>query len=108
MRRDELLAIADETFKKCKGILDCKNHDYSKGEEDALRNFKMVENFRLTDMPTGVLVRLCDKFSRIANLIHSEAKVKDETIEDTIDDAINYLIIFKATLHERKQQVHNG
>lgn len=103
MQTQELLDLADSTFTKCKDTLIKKNHDYSKGE-DALRNFKMVEVFNLTDSQTGIMVRLCDKFARICNLIHNEPKVS-EKVEDTIDDAINYLVLLKASRMDSKEKV---
>ena len=102
METPELLSLADTTFKKCLDTLTKKNHDYSKGK-DALRNFKMVEVFNLTDAPTGILVRLCDKFARVANLLNTEAQVKDESVTDTIDDIINYCILLKACIAESKK-----
>jgi len=44
------------------------------------------------------MVRILDKMARISNLMHKEAKVKDETVLDTIADAINYLAILLAWL----------
>jgi len=38
-------------------------------------------------------IRLEDKFNRFKNLIKNEAKVKDETIEDTLLDMANYAIM---------------
>jgi hypothetical protein len=102
MNNKELFEIAKETFTKCLGVLENKNHDYAKDSEDALRNFKAVEFFHLTDTSTGIAVRLCDKFMRICNLLHSDAKVKDEKVEDTINDMINYLIILKASRSEKQ------
>ena len=102
MERLELLQIAEQTFKKCLDILDKKNHDYTKDNSDALRNFKAVEFFRLTDAPTGILVRLSDKFMRICNLSHGDkAKVVGESLQDTIDDMINYLVLYKASLMDK-------
>ena len=102
MQTPELLQLANETFNKCLDILQKKNNDYSKGQ-DALRNFKMVEVFQLTDPGTGILVRLCDKFARVCNLIHSEAQVKDEAVTDTIDDIICYCTLLKACIAESKK-----
>lgn len=53
----------------------------------------------------GILVRLCDKIARISNLIDKKEAVKDETIEDTICDAIGYLGILRAWLIENKKNV---
>jgi hypothetical protein len=103
METTELIKIAQDTFVACSDTLIKKNHDYSKGE-DALRNFKLVEVMKLTDIATGIAVRLCDKFSRICNLLNTEAKVKDEAIEDTIDDMINYLVLLKASLKEQRKK----
>ncbi len=102
MQRDTLLKVATDTFEKCLNTMDQKNSDYAKDNVDALRNFKAVEYFKLTDSSTGVAVRLCDKFMRICNLLHSDPAVKSESIEDTINDMINYLVILKATLLETK------
>jgi hypothetical protein len=101
MESKMLFALAESTFKACLETMARKNHDYAKDTVDALRNFKAVEYFKLTDTATGVAVRLCDKWMRICNLLHTDAKVKDEKIEDTINDMINYLVILKASLMER-------
>ena len=102
MQREELLKVASDTFDKCLRVMDQKNHDYTGGSVDALKNFKVVEFYSLTSAPTGVLVRMCDKFMRLCSLVNTEARVADESIEDTADDLINYLIIFKATLRDSK------
>ena len=100
MQVKELLKIATNTFGECLNTLEAKNHDYSRGE-DGLRNFKLCEIMQVADAENGIMVRLCDKFARICNLLHAENKVKSESIEDTIDDAINYFVILKATLKEK-------
>ena len=87
----ELIKIAQDTFTACEATLVAKNHDYSRGD-DGLRNFKLCENMQLAEAENGIMVRLCDKFARIANLLHADSKVKSESIEDTIDDAINYFV----------------
>ena len=104
MQREALLEVANNTFNTCLSTMDRKNSDYAKDVDDALRNFKAVEFFHLTDISTGIAVRLCDKFMRICNLLHGEqAIVLDEKVEDAIDDMINYLVILKASMIERKK-----
>lgn len=49
------------------------------------------------------MVRISDKISRLATLLDvREAQVKDESVADTIRDAINYLAILLAYLDTRK------
>lgn len=97
MTTKELLNIASETFKNCFDILQRKNADYAQ-TEDALSNFRLVERLGVTDIVTGLLVRLADKNARIINLTKRPAKVLDERLEDTIQDAINYLVLLLAII----------
>lgn len=82
-----------------------KNADYSRPQdapEDpyaCFRNFMRVEASGLCSTETGLLVRLEDKMSRLNNLLKSgadKAAVADESIDDTILDAINYLALLAA------------
>jgi hypothetical protein len=104
MTTTELFKIAEETFSLCLDTMKKKNSDYSSKnpDTDALKNFKLVSYLEVTDPATGILVRLSDKFSRLANVYKGDLAVKSESVEDTINDAINYLIILKATLRECK------
>jgi len=100
MTKEELFAIQKEAFERCNKIMEAKNHDYA-GDGDALKNFKLVEFLGVCSAETGVLVRMCDKISRIANLLKSEAKVEGEKIGDTLDDNINYSNILRACIKEK-------
>ena len=99
MDKQTLFKIQEEAFTRCLDICKKKNHDYA-GDGDALKNFKLVEYLGICDAPTGVMVRLCDKFSRLANVYKGGAKV-NETVDDTLDDIINYCNILRATLIEK-------
>jgi len=92
-----LLESMESTFKNCLEIAKKKNADYAGDTEnsDPFQNFKNSTVVKVS-VERGILVRLMDKMSRISNLIDAEAKVKDESVYDTIDDAINYLSILKA------------
>ena len=58
----------------------------------------MVELFGITDVKTGILVRMTDKFARLINLTKKEANVQGETIIDTLQDLQNYAAILAAYL----------
>jgi hypothetical protein len=100
-----LVENARQTFNECLIILSNKNHDYSKGD-DEFRNFKLISKIRKNITPAdGIIVRITDKIARIGNLLDLKTeviRVKDEKLEDTIKDAINYLVILKAWLDSKE------
>ena len=105
MKNDELFELAKQTFDKCLQTLHEKNHDYSTGGNDrvdALKNFKLVSYLGITDADTGLLVRMCDKMSRMANVYKGGAQVTDEQLQDTVMDTINYCILLLAIKKDMK------
>lgn len=94
-----------DSFDKAMKLVISKNQDYA-GTKDPLANFRAVENTSITDMITAILVRMSDKWTRICNL-HNKgfAAVKDETIEDTLLDLMNYCAIL---IYARKVQTPIG
>ena len=84
----------DAIVKKAKSLCDDKNIDYAQ-QYEPFSNFEMVEALKICDVPTGILVRISDKIARIANLLKRNGKmvIKDEKLEDTLLDLINYSII---------------
>lgn len=65
-----------ETFVK-------KNHDYGNSFDKSLDKFGLVAS----------IVRMGDKMNRIESLINKDAKVKDESIRDTLLDLANYAVM---------------
>lgn len=97
--QQSLIASIETTYKDGVNIIRKKNSDYAT-TEDALSNFKVIQNLGVVDYKRGILVRIADKFARIVNLLDRENAVMDEKIEDTILDMINYLAILKAALED--------
>jgi hypothetical protein len=96
---EELFAHALETMKK-------KNADYA-GDASSMKNFEVSAQVANIKMSQGILTRLMDKMTRIGNLINKEGEVKDESIFDTLEDAINYTAILKYALEiERKNATY--
>lgn len=64
-------------------IYQAKNQDYGNSFEVSLYKFGLVAS----------IIRLSDKMNRIECLSQTKAKVKDESIEDTLLDLANYAIM---------------
>lgn len=81
-------------------ILRAKGHDYA-GDGDTFGNLR---DFGWK----GIIVRLGDKYHRLKNFCLSggHLKVKDENIEDTLKDLINYG--FLALILKRNQNGTDG
>lgn len=91
--RDKFIQGIANTYVDCLDIVKKKNADYAVSSDPFL-NFRNASVVGVTP-ERAILVRIMDKISRISNLIDKQADVKDETIQDTIHDAINYLAILK-------------
>lgn len=93
---DFLVGSLTERFGRCVGIAAVKNQDYATSS-DPFANFRRSEMVGV-DPGRAILVRITDKLCRISNLLEAEGAVKDESVSDSIDDAINYLAILGAWL----------
>lgn len=89
-----LLQNVRQTYAKAIGIVERKNRDYAT-EADPFANFRTATVLGLT-VEKGILVRTLDKIMRVNNLLENPAYVTEESIEDTLVDAINYLALLKA------------
>lgn len=103
---DNLITSSEKLFAQALETMKKKNADYS-GDNRGMKNFEVSATVANIKMSQGVLVRLMDKMTRIGNLINSEAKVKDESIFDTIQDAINYSAILYHALQIEKEKVQH-
>ena len=97
---NQLQQSIKKTFQEALKIVEAKNKDYA-SSDDGLKNFRSAELVKVS-MEKAILVRLLDKISRIGNLLDKSNAVKDESITDSILDAINYLAILKAKLEDKK------
>ncbi len=68
----------NDLYEKCRNIFEKKNSDYG----DSFVDYGLI----------GILVRLGDKFNRINSLINKKI-VNYESIDDTILDSFNYIIL---------------
>lgn len=84
----------EQVFEECLELYKRKNHDYSNNGESAFdKAYKKMG-------AKSLWLRLNDKFTRFESLLFAEdeAQVKDEKIEDTLLDLINYAAMGLAKL----------
>lgn len=80
-----------------------KNADYA-DIQDAFANFRQIEHLTSgrISVEAGILTRMSDKFTRVANLLARPAAVADESILDTLRDISVYAKILRIYLQDKK------
>lgn len=92
--RPRLYALHKELSATALALMEKKNHDYA-AASDPFRNFRMFG-------PLGILVRLSDKMSRLRSFEEEgQLLVKDESVQDTVLDIINYAVLYYGMVLER-------
>ena len=101
--REQLLQAHGELCEKARQLMEAKNADYSNGG-DPFHNFRGA-SFLHVDPVKGALIRLQDKVARLVSFLdRGDLKVKDESVDDTIIDMINYSVIVREMIREKKEQ----
>ena len=104
MTRDELLKSHTELTKKAHELMKRKNADYAgRAGTEPFANFTRCEAMGICTTEAGMLVRMTDKLSRLSSFVEAGAfQVKDESLEDTCVDIINYAILFHSFVQNKK------
>ncbi len=100
----------EKIYEHCANVVDKKNTDYGRSD-DFYYNFRQVEELG-TPMWVGIFTRFLDKHSRLVNAVHQfnttgKIVMKNETMEDTLIDGINYLALTLATYNDWKNEEDN-
>lgn len=104
MTREELLTLHFMTCNQAREIMSAKNQDYAGGGSDPFGNFRGAL-FLGVEPEIGLLMRCMDKFKRIEAFVNTGTlAVKDEPVDDAIRDVINYMILLKGLVEERKSK----
>jgi len=90
----------DVVFSDLLSILERKNSDYTANVEfDEFANFRLAELILGISVEKAIMVRLLDKVARISSLLEKKEPAVNESLDDSIIDAVGYLIILHAYLH---------
>jgi hypothetical protein len=101
---DDVLKLHESTCAAAREIIRVKNNDYTDGSVDPFANFRSAETIGVK-AETGVLVRMLDKIKRIQTFVNKGTlQVKGESVEDAIQDIINYAVLLKGIIVERRLQ----
>jgi len=108
----EYFKFHEEMCAKARAISQAKNNDYSAPESRTddpyavWANFRQAEHLNICSVEQGFMVRLSDKMSRLANLVrprHTQT-VSDESVQDTILDMVNYLLLLAGYMETKRNQ----
>jgi hypothetical protein len=103
MTTEELLKVHEVTCGKARQIMRVKNSDYSGGSGDPFSNFRISEMFNVP-AEIGILMRCTDKFKRIESFVRAGTlQVKNEPVDDAIEDVINYMVLLKGVIEMRRK-----
>ena len=95
MKRKELLQKHKKMTDKARSLMAIKNADYG-ANSDPFRNFRRHGL-------AGINVRLSDKLARLDTFVEKGVlQVKDESVQDTLLDLINYAVLFAAYIEDTK------
>jgi len=103
MKLEESKKIRRNSFIRRWAIKEAKTHDYA--TDDMLSNFKRVSTLVKTldidvGTPHGIgIVYILLKLDRLCNLLfRRKSKPKNESLQDTVDDILNYMELLEEVL----------
>ncbi len=88
-------------FDRCIDLMRSKSNDYAEGG-DAFLNFKTAAQIAGISPEQTLLTLLGMKMSRLTQLISKGKKAKNESVEDTMLDIINYVVLLRGMMHEQE------
>ncbi len=99
MNQKQFLSRIAELYKNNVEISRKKNADYA-NDADPFQNFRACEVYGISP-EKAIIVRMSDKLIRASNLLERDAKVKDESMLDTLSDLANYAMILRVYLENK-------
>lgn len=91
-------------FDRCIELMRNKSNDYAEGG-DAFLNFKNAAQIAGISPEQTLLTLLGMKISRLTQLVSKGKKAKNESVEDTLLDLINYVVLLRGMIKEQENNV---
>jgi len=99
MTKEEYFKFAREFAEQAISLSEKKGNDYNGVNTDPFSNFKAVEKSGICSVEQGFLARMSDKFQRLIGAVNgNKLQVNDESVQDTLQDLMNYCILFAGYL----------
>ena len=94
----KILQELDLIHQRLQQTLQKKNKDYAENLGNEFGNFESASYISGLSVSKGITYLASIKLSRLFNLLETESAPNYESIEDSIQDAIGYLVILSAYL----------
>ena len=110
MTTDDVIKLHQHLCSTAQQIMRNKQDDYTNGTSNPFRNFELGPHLGVGTVSQGLFTRFLDKVSRLATFMSRGKFTVNESVEDTILDGINYLVLLYASviLEERKKSPHDA
>ena len=108
MTNREFYDLMHQTFVKCEELAKVKGEDYTKGSQDSLANFKEGGKDINVDPLKVCWIFMNKHYQAITNYVKTDGKSQSEPIDGRIDDMINYLVLFKGIIVEKRGHLNNN
>lgn len=105
MKIDKFNSVVEDLTKDRKGVAEGKREDYTKGDEDVLKNFKNQAKELGITPEVSLAVHMEKQFSAVLNYIKTEGESESEPIIKRIGDTINYLELLWGLINEEEESV---
>lgn len=106
MDTNDVIKIHEGLCEHAQALMRKKQADYTSGEDQPFRNFQLGPLLGVGNVQQGIFIRFLDKVSRLSTYMTRGKFQVNESLQDTIVDAINYLVLLKASviLEEAKSE----
>lgn len=105
MTRSTFIELKEQLLDEADSLMNSKNQDYTKGNQDYLANFKEGVTFDVNPLQTcGLFMK--KHMDAIYNYIRTGGQSESEPIRERIKDGINYLILLNALIEEHEEKAN--